>query len=135
LAKGRSDWSNALKTSSSPTSGPLPHKFPVGGARDSKETPFWQRRTFRSTVYTPTRTHTHPHTHTHTHIAAKMVKLEEVMDEEFVREQDGPHDDDDWDTDSGTTTQALPTEPNSANMPCLSPRPRVRHLLPGVAAA
>jgi hypothetical protein len=33
---------------------------------------------------------------------AKMVKLEEVMDEEFVREQDGPHDEDDWDTDSGT---------------------------------
>jgi import receptor subunit TOM22 len=31
-----------------------------------------------------------------------MVKLEEVMDEEFVREQDGPHDEDDWDTDSGT---------------------------------
>lgn len=35
--------------------------------------------------------------------AVKMVKLEEVMDEEFVREQDGPHDDDDWDTDSGMT--------------------------------
>jgi hypothetical protein len=32
-----------------------------------------------------------------------MVKLEEVMDEEFVREQDGPHDEDDWDTDSGMT--------------------------------
>jgi import receptor subunit TOM22 len=31
-----------------------------------------------------------------------MVKLEEVMDEEFVREQDGPHDEDEWDTDSGT---------------------------------
>ena len=31
-----------------------------------------------------------------------MVKLEEVMDEEFVREQEGPHDDDEWDTDSGT---------------------------------
>jgi hypothetical protein len=30
-----------------------------------------------------------------------MVKLEEVMDEEFQREQDGPHDDDEWDTDSG----------------------------------
>jgi hypothetical protein len=30
-----------------------------------------------------------------------MVKLEEVMDEEFVREQEGPHDEDDWDTDSG----------------------------------
>jgi hypothetical protein len=34
-----------------------------------------------------------------------MVKLEEVMDEEFVREQEGPHDDDEWDTDSGTTPQ------------------------------
>jgi import receptor subunit TOM22 len=33
-----------------------------------------------------------------------MVKLEEVMDEEFVREQDGPHDEDDWDTDSGTSS-------------------------------
>jgi hypothetical protein len=32
-----------------------------------------------------------------------MVKLEEVMDEEFVREQEGPHDEDDWDTDSGMT--------------------------------
>jgi import receptor subunit TOM22 len=31
-----------------------------------------------------------------------MVKLEEVMDEEFVREQEGPHDEDEWDTDSGT---------------------------------
>ena len=30
-----------------------------------------------------------------------MVKLEEVVDEEFVREQEGPHDEDDWDTDSG----------------------------------
>lgn len=32
-----------------------------------------------------------------------MVKLEEVMDEEFVREQEGPHDEDEWDTDSGTS--------------------------------
>lgn len=31
-----------------------------------------------------------------------MVKLEEVVDEEFIREQEGPHDDDEWDTDSGT---------------------------------
>jgi len=31
-----------------------------------------------------------------------MVKLEEVIDEEFLREQEGPvPDDDDWDTDSG----------------------------------
>lgn len=31
-----------------------------------------------------------------------MVQLTEVLDEEFVREQEGPHDEDDWDTDSGT---------------------------------
>ena len=37
-----------------------------------------------------------------------MVKLEEVMDEEFVREQEGPHDEDEWDTDSGTPTPSLP---------------------------
>ena len=30
-----------------------------------------------------------------------MVKLEEVVDEEFLRDQEGP-DDEDWDTDSGT---------------------------------
>ena len=30
-----------------------------------------------------------------------MVKLEEVVDEEFMREQEGPNDDDDWDTNSG----------------------------------
>ena len=33
---------------------------------------------------------------------AKMVKLEEVMDEEFAREQTGPEAEEDWDTDSGT---------------------------------
>lgn len=33
-----------------------------------------------------------------------MVQLTEVLDEEFVREQEGPHDEDDWDTDSGTPT-------------------------------
>ena len=38
-----------------------------------------------------------------------MVKLEEVMDEEFVREQEGPHDDDEWDTDSGTIPQTAPS--------------------------
>jgi import receptor subunit TOM22 len=38
-----------------------------------------------------------------------MVKLEEVMDEEFVREQEGPHDEDEWDTDSGT--------PSSTSLP------------------
>ena len=42
-----------------------------------------------------------------------MVKLEEVMDEEFVREQEGPHDEDEWDTDSG---MALPQIPNSMNI-------------------
>jgi import receptor subunit TOM22 len=31
-----------------------------------------------------------------------MVQLTEVLDEEFIREQEGPHDEDDWDTDSGT---------------------------------
>ena len=36
-----------------------------------------------------------------------MVKLEEVMDEEFVREQEGPHDEDEWDTDSGTPSTSL----------------------------
>lgn len=30
-----------------------------------------------------------------------MVKLEEVLDEEFAREQAGQADEDDWDTDSG----------------------------------
>ena len=37
-----------------------------------------------------------------------MVKLEEVMDEEFVREQEGPHDEDEWDTDSGTSLSPSP---------------------------
>jgi import receptor subunit TOM22 len=52
-----------------------------------------------------------------------MVKLEEVMDEEFVREQEGPHDDDDWDTDSGTQhlSNAIPSHltsrPLNANIP------------------
>ncbi|KAL1798889.1 hypothetical protein ACET3X_002926 [Alternaria dauci] len=36
-----------------------------------------------------------------------MVKLEEVMDEEFVREQEGPHDDDEWDTDSESDTSSI----------------------------
>jgi hypothetical protein len=30
-----------------------------------------------------------------------MVQLTEVLDEEFMREQEGPHDEDEWDTDSG----------------------------------
>ncbi|KAH9867164.1 hypothetical protein IAQ61_007756 [Plenodomus lingam] len=36
-----------------------------------------------------------------------MVKLEEVLDEEFIREQEGPHDDDDWDTDSESDTSSI----------------------------
>lgn len=36
-----------------------------------------------------------------------MVKLEEVVDEEFMREQVGPHDEDDWDTDSGMAKYIL----------------------------
>ena len=35
-----------------------------------------------------------------------MVKLEEVVDAEFLREQDGVHDDEDWDTDSGDYSHA-----------------------------
>jgi import receptor subunit TOM22 len=38
-----------------------------------------------------------------------MVKLEEVIDEEFMRAQEGPHDEDDWDTDSGTQLSPYPT--------------------------
>lgn len=34
-----------------------------------------------------------------------MVQLTEVTDEEFLREQEGPIDEDDWDTDSGTCSQ------------------------------
>lgn len=36
-----------------------------------------------------------------------MVKLEEVLDEEFSRAQVGPEEDD-WDTDSGSITHLLP---------------------------
>ncbi|KAJ4351379.1 mitochondrial import receptor subunit Tom22 [Didymosphaeria variabile] len=36
-----------------------------------------------------------------------MVKLEEVVDEEFLREQEGPHDEDDWDTDSESDTSSI----------------------------
>jgi hypothetical protein len=31
-----------------------------------------------------------------------MVRLEEVIDEEFTRDQTGAENEDDWDTDSGT---------------------------------
>ncbi|KAK3209936.1 hypothetical protein GRF29_44g1127571 [Pseudopithomyces chartarum] len=36
-----------------------------------------------------------------------MVKLEEVVDEEFMREQVGPHDEDEWDTDSESDTSSI----------------------------
>ncbi|PSN66225.1 mitochondrial import translocase, subunit Tom22 [Corynespora cassiicola Philippines] len=36
-----------------------------------------------------------------------MVKLEEVMDEEFLRQQDGPVDDEEWDTDSESDTSSI----------------------------
>ena len=36
-----------------------------------------------------------------------MVRLEEVIDEEFMRAQEGPHDDDEWDTDDGTYSHLL----------------------------
>ena len=32
------------------------------------------------------------------------------MDEEFVREQDGPHDEDEWDTDSESDTSSIASE-------------------------
>lgn len=35
-----------------------------------------------------------------------MVKLEEVVDEEFIREQEGP-DDEDWDTDSDSDASSI----------------------------
>ncbi|EAT81996.1 hypothetical protein HBI56_082350 [Parastagonospora nodorum] len=45
-----------------------------------------------------------------------MVKLEEVMDEEFVREQDGPHDEDDWDTDSESDTSSIASAPTDETL-------------------
>jgi hypothetical protein len=36
-----------------------------------------------------------------------MVKLEEVLDEEFNREQAGPQGEDDWDTSDGTNLRLL----------------------------
>ena len=38
-----------------------------------------------------------------------MVKLEEVLDEEFNKAQVGPEGEDDWDTDSGQRTAPLKT--------------------------
>lgn len=37
-----------------------------------------------------------------------MVKLEEVLDEEFNREQAGPQVEDEWDTSDGTNTRDPP---------------------------
>ncbi|KAH7092122.1 mitochondrial outer membrane translocase complex, subunit Tom22 [Paraphoma chrysanthemicola] len=45
-----------------------------------------------------------------------MVKLEEVMDEEFVREQEGPHDDDEWDTDSESDTSSIASAPTDETL-------------------
>jgi hypothetical protein len=44
-----------------------------------------------------------------------MVKLEEVVDEEFMREQEGPQDEDDWDTDSGMLSLPLCISNSSVN--------------------
>lgn len=48
----------------------------------------------------------HPH---NPHTTAKMVKLEEVPDEDFIAQQQGPkvEEEDDWDTDSGTHTTII----------------------------
>jgi len=51
-----------------------------------------------------------------------MVKLEEVLDEEFNREQAGPQVDDEWDTSDGTELH-LST--------CATPRPSIQHLRKG----
>jgi import receptor subunit TOM22 len=40
-----------------------------------------------------------------------MVKLEEVIDEEFLKAQEGPQDDEDWDTDSGMLPSTLAVSP------------------------
>jgi hypothetical protein len=40
-----------------------------------------------------------------------MVKLEEVLDEEFNREQVGPQGEDDWDTSDGTNLHLLHLRP------------------------
>lgn len=55
-----------------------------------------------------------------------MVRLEEVMDEEFVREQEGPHDEDDWDTDSGM--QPHPSSISSLDFKNAKMKHRVRHI-------
>jgi hypothetical protein len=45
-----------------------------------------------------------PQNPNHPYTTAKMVKLEEVPDEDFNAQQQGPkiEEEDDWDTDSGT---------------------------------
>ena len=45
-----------------------------------------------------------------------MVKLEEVVDEEFLREQEGPQDEDDWDTDSESDTSSIFSGPPSETL-------------------
>ena len=45
-----------------------------------------------------------------------MVKLEEVMDEEFVREQEGPHDEDEWDTDSESDASSIASSPTDETL-------------------
>ncbi|KAF2822107.1 mitochondrial import translocase, subunit Tom22 [Ophiobolus disseminans] len=40
-----------------------------------------------------------------------MVQLTEVLDEEFIREQEGPHDEDDWDTDSESDDESIASAP------------------------
>jgi len=52
-----------------------------------------------------------------------MVKLEEVDDEEFVKEQPGPQDEDDWDTDDGTFE--LPNPPLAPGPTLLPSFPQV----------
>ncbi|KAF2278693.1 mitochondrial import translocase, subunit Tom22, partial [Westerdykella ornata] len=39
-----------------------------------------------------------------------MVKLEEVIDEDFLRPQEGPMDEDEWDTDSESETSSIASE-------------------------
>jgi len=48
-----------------------------------------------------------------------MVRLEEVDDEEFVKEQPGPQDEDDWDTDDGTLA--------ASHLSTSSPNPHYPH--------
>lgn len=48
-----------------------------------------------------------------------MVKLEEVLDEEFNREQAGPQVEDEWDTSDGTNMHLAPAQhPKPASDTC-----------------